>query len=160
VRAPNVSKVPAILENLREFGDADKVRPLAFERVQTHRDNRITGLDENRSVAQVPMLNAFPRIDDAQEKWRVRSVNIEVKEPTVSENVLLCEIPEKRTLATPGFPEHHGVRGSTRGAQREMLVGDLIVFHPKPEVDAFSFRPCSASPSGEAVPNGCDELFE
>src|SRR5713226_1714062 len=45
---PEGIEVPAVLEDLREFSNADEVRALAFEGVQSDRDDWVRGFDEDR----------------------------------------------------------------------------------------------------------------
>jgi hypothetical protein len=87
-------------------------------------------------------------------------VDIEVQESPVGENVLLGEIPEERTLAAAGLSEHGNMRRTPDTTEGDTLSRHLAVFYAEPEIDTSYIGPCSAPPSGKAIPNSCDELFE
>ena len=51
--SPEMIERPAPFQNLGKLGDGDEVRRLEFERIEPHRDDRISRLDEDEFVAQM-----------------------------------------------------------------------------------------------------------
>src|SRR5882724_10617178 len=90
---------PSLFQDLREFRDTDKIRRILFERIQSHGNDRICGLNEDEFVAQMTALSSPACVDRSQEKRRRVPMEIEIQKSSVRLNILLTQKSQERTLA-------------------------------------------------------------
>ena len=79
-------------------------------------------------------------------------MEIEVQEALIGSDVLLGQIAQKRTLAASGLPEHRDVHRAPGITERPMPSRHLAIRHLTSEIEASTFRPCSAFLPAKAVP--------
>jgi len=85
-------------------------------------------------------------------------VQIEVNETATFLDVLLAHVPEQVTLAAAGFAKHDYMSHPILARERYVAFRCLVIDYAKTQIQTSTLKPCSASPSAQAVPNGCDEL--
>ena len=99
-------EMPAMLQDLGEFRDPDKIFRFLLQRIESDRELRVGGSDHDELVAQVATEFPFACGDGAQEKRRGIAVQVEVDESSVRLNVLLAHVLQKRAFAASRLAEH------------------------------------------------------
>ena len=90
---PEMVQSPPPLENLGEFGDADEVRCLLFERVESDGELPVGGFNHDQSATQVFLRPGFTCGNRAQERLRHDAVQIDAERTAICLNVLLRHVP-------------------------------------------------------------------
>src|ERR1700678_2021764 len=151
---------PMPFKNFRDLGDGYEFRRFLFERIESHRHDRIGGIDHDELLAQVAAFPSLAGVDPAEEERRGISVKIEVDEAAVLLDVLFTHVAQEIALAAAGLAEHDDMSHALAAREGHAIACRAPIHDPKPEVQTAPLEPCSASPGCKAIPNRCDELFE
>lgn len=161
VRAgPEVLQSPTSLQHLGECRNPYEVRRVLVEWVETHGDDRIGRLNQDQTVAQVPMLGSFSGMNCPKQKDGSVSVKIDEEEAAICLDVLKRLIPEQETFAAPRLPQHGHVHRAPRRRHVHEVPGRLPVCYLETETERAALAPCSASAIPHAVPDRNQKFFE